>query len=192
MSNITYFFDETFLIENTTIDDNVDPKYLRMAMRVAQEVKIQSILGSSLYKDLMTEFENDPTLNLLPNYKTLVDDYIQQAFLWCTLVELPSLLNFKLTNIAVVKKDGDNSTSVDRDDLTYIINKSATNAEWYLTRLKEYICANETLFPAYNSGTELDEIHPDNKSNSSAMYLRRGKSWPNMPTFQEPYGTKNR
>ena len=112
MSNITYFFDETFLIENTTIDDNVDPKYLRMAMRIAQEVKIQSILGSSLYKDLMNEFENDPTLNLLPNYKTLVDDYIQQAFLWCTLVELPTLLNFKLTNIAVVKKDGDNSTSV--------------------------------------------------------------------------------
>lgn len=191
MSNITYFFDETFLIENTTIDDNVDPKYLRMAMRIAQEVKIQSVLGSSLYKDLMAEFEADPTLNMKPNYKTLVDDYIQQAFLWCVLVELPALLNFKLTNIAVVKKDGDNSTSVDRDDLTYIINRASTNAEWYLTRLKEYICANETLFPKYNTGNLLDEIHPDNRTSSSPMYLRRRKTWPNMPTFEEPYGKKN-
>lgn len=174
MKDIVYFFDEQFVKENAVIDDNVNGKVLRFAMRTAQEVTIQSYLGSDLYKDMLACLKDDPTLNTKPDYKTLIDDYIQQAYLFATLAELPTWMSFKFTNKSLTVKTDEWSDNADRDDISFVRKEAQTRASWYLERMKEYICANDTKYPLYyNSTGDTDRIAPKKQTFVSPMFLDR-------------------
>jgi hypothetical protein len=183
---IIYFFDEQWLKENTIIDDNVDSKYLRQSMRRAQEVSIQSVLGSVLYNDMQAELKTDISLQNNAPYKTLLDDYIQEAYKWLVLADLPTWLTFKYTNKSIVKKDSDNSTPVEREDLSFVSKTANETAQWYLKRLQEFLCANHVLYPKYGATNGLlDEIPAQGRIYRNAMYLNRPTKFSNIETYGE-------
>ena len=71
-----YFISETQLKEGSIIDENVDMKALKPMILIAQDQRIQPIIGSGLYAQLKTQIQAG-TLTALNT--TLLDTYVTPA-----------------------------------------------------------------------------------------------------------------
>ncbi len=78
MPEFAYMIDVQWVKDNSPIDDNVDPKLLRNAMRTSQDVYIRDLIGSGLYDEILTQI-NASTLSA--NNQTLINQYIAPCLL---------------------------------------------------------------------------------------------------------------
>ena len=70
MANFVYFISVTFLKDNTPINENLDDKLLKSAIKEAQEVYIRDIIGSGIYDELQLQTFNG---NVTADNTTLLD-----------------------------------------------------------------------------------------------------------------------
>ena len=77
MANFVYFISTQYLRDNSPINENVDPKLLKSAIKEAQEIYIRDVIGSGIYDELQDQAYND----------TLTTDNIVR-FIHCTLFEI--------------------------------------------------------------------------------------------------------
>ena len=82
MSKNIIFITENLFKQRTGASNAIDAKQLFPMIKVAQDIHIQPILGSSLYKRLQTGIDDDDLTNV---EKTLIDDYITDALIWFTM-----------------------------------------------------------------------------------------------------------
>ena len=83
--NILFLTEQTFK-ERTGASNAIDGKQLFPMIKVAGDMYIQPVLGSTLYKRLQEGVEND---DLSVDEKALIDDYITDALIWFTMSMLP-------------------------------------------------------------------------------------------------------
>ena len=75
----TLLISEAKLKRFTDINNALDVDLISSVIREAQIVHITRLLGTKLYDKIISDVDND---TLTGNYKTLVDDYIQDALLY--------------------------------------------------------------------------------------------------------------
>ena len=151
------FVNEDKLKSSTAINYNVDTAFLLPFLKIAQDKHLQIILGTKLYDKLQTEIAAG-TLAL--QYKTLVDDYIQDAIIHYALVEALPFISFQIKNGSITQKNSENGTAATRQDVDYLVQKERDSAEFYGQRIVEYLCNNSSSFPEYsqNTGADLNPI----------------------------------
>ena len=77
----TFIISEAKLREFTDIDNNVDTALIKNAIREAQDIELQRVLGTLLYQKILSDISSS---SLTGDYKTLVDDYVQNFLLYAT------------------------------------------------------------------------------------------------------------
>jgi hypothetical protein len=160
-TNKVLFLSVDYLRDNTVINGNVDSELLEPFILLAQNVHVEPIVGTKLYKEIITSIEGD---TLAGANKTLVDDYLQPALVQWALYESLPFINYKLTNKAISTKNSDNSDAVALDELHYLRTNVRDVAEYMSERATKFIKANTDLYPLFLDNVECDEIRP-NKSN---------------------------
>jgi len=151
------FVNEDKLKSSTAINYNVDTAFLLPFLKIAQDKHLQIILGTKLYDKLQAEI----TAGTLANqYKTLVDDYIQDAIIHYALVEALPFISFQIKNGSITQKNSENGTAATRQDVDYLVQKERDSAEFYGQRIVEYLCNDSSSFPEYsqNTGADLNPI----------------------------------
>ena len=111
------FISETYIKNNSVIDENVDMRLILPGILDAQQLRIHPILGSPLYSALKTKITAG-TLNA--DEVTLLDDYIAPSMLQWTLYECSVSMLFKYRNKSVSTKNSENSTPIDYRDLQFL------------------------------------------------------------------------
>jgi len=151
------FCNEDKLKSSTAINYNVDTAFLLPFLKVAQDKHMQVILGTDLYEKIEAEIAAG---TLSGNYKTLVDDYVQDSIIHYALVEALPFISFQIKNGTVTQKNSENGTAASKDDLNWLIQKERDTAEFYGQRIVDYLCENSSSFPEYtsNSGADLNPI----------------------------------
>jgi predicted glycosyl hydrolase (DUF1957 family) len=151
------FVNEDKLKSSTAINYNVDTAFLLPFLKIAQDKHLQIILGTKLYDKLQTEIAAGTLTN---PYKTLVDDYIQDAIIHYALVEALPFISFQIKNGSITQKNSENGTAATRQDVDYLVQKERDSAEFYGQRIVEYLCNDSSLFPEYsqNTGADLNPI----------------------------------
>lgn len=135
------------IVRRTPLGGNVDTdKYFNMAYEV-QEIQLQGILGTQLYRKLETDVINS---TLTGNYLTLVNTYIKDFVCWYTLAELVPFLSFSIVNGGVVQHEPENGTSASFDEVLSLEARAKNKAEHHGRRMYDYLCANNSLFPEWN------------------------------------------
>lgn len=166
-----YLMPIEYVYAHTPIDSNVDNGLIMPCIKDAQEINIQSLIGSKLYNKLML----DASLSTLDgDYYTLVKDYIQPALVMWTLYYSYSVINFRLTNKAVVQKNSDDSTATSLQDMNYVKEEAKNKAEFYSKRMVDLIKANKESFPEYfevECGCDNDELNPQKSVYFSGIYI---------------------
>jgi hypothetical protein len=156
----TFFISETKLRIFTDVTENLDTEFIKNAVREAQDIEISRIIGTKLYDKLIADI-NAGTLS--GEYKTLMDDYIQDALLyWAYYYSLDAIYLKPRNSGLVIGNGGENSNSVDRDLYNVKRQNVKNKAEWYSNKLSEYILEKGSgVFPELGQSTELYESTPD-------------------------------
>lgn len=166
--NILLITEQTFK-ERTGASNAIDGKQIFPMIKVAQDMYIQTALGSGLYNRLLDGIVAD---NLNANETYLIDYYITDTLIWYTMSMLPMALGFQLFSKGFLQKQSEESQTPSRSDLELIEQKYTSMAEFYKTRLIKYLQTNYTQFyEYYNTQMDIDTIFPETKAYTSAIYL---------------------
>ena len=154
------FVNEDKLKSSTAINYNVDTAFLLPFLKIAQDKHLQIILGTKLYDKLQDDIAGVDGATLTGVYKTLVDDYIQDAIIHYALVEALPFISFQIKNGSITQKNSENGTAATRQDVDYLVQKERDSAEFYGQRIVEYLCNDSSSFPEYsqNTGADLNPI----------------------------------
>jgi len=150
------FVNEDKLKSSTAINYNVDTAFLLPFLKIAQDKHLQIILGTKLYDKLQNDIAGVADATLTGSYKTLVDDYIQDAIIHYALVEALPFISFQIKNGSITQKNSENGTAATRQDVDYLVQKERDSAEFYGQRIVEYLCNNSSSFPEYSQNTGAD------------------------------------
>jgi len=171
MAKKALFISVAELKKKSIIDGNVDSDKLLQFVEVAQDTHIQNYLGTNLYEKIQTLIV-DATIGDVGNedYKSLLDNYIKPMLIWYSQSTILPFILFQVKNGGIYKHTSDNSESINKDELDYIIQRTRDNAEFYTKRFLDYICANSVLFPEYITNTNGD-MYPDKDVNYTGGWL---------------------
>ena len=175
MTNI-FLISEDYIKTNSGLNDNVWGSYLSPAIREAQDIKLQQILGTPLYKSLIEKVENGAIRNDdFKPYKTLLDDYVQIYLMYQTISDLVPIIGVKLTNLGVVISNDEHLTNLSQSERELVQTYYSQRAEFYGKRLQEFLKDNSK---DYNELGECKDIHTTlNTVADTGLWLggRRGK-----------------
>lgn len=188
----TLLISEKYVKTQSNIQDNVWGDFLTPAIREAQDIELQPIIGRPLYKKILKEVENK---DVEERFKTLIEDWIQPYLLYQTIVSLIPIIGTKLGNIGTVISNDEhvqNISSSERENLEY---RYRYLADHYKSELQKYLLANKDLYPELTS-TCLKNLNLKS-SNSLPLWtggLRHGQrestDCPDKADYADPDGRK--
>ncbi len=181
------FLTATYVKDYTFIDPNVDEKYIRIAIEEAQKIHIRNYIGSGIYDEIINQIDTN-TLTVLN--QTLLNSYIIPALKWWAMVEAAPFLTYKVTNKNIVRKNSDNSSGVDFNELDQFMNLVTDKAQYHTQRMIDYLFQNAASYPLYdNPGSGFDTIYPRGYSYDCGIYL--GKI-PRYYSYEEKFEKRRR
>ena len=132
---------QEYLKSKSVINDNADFQILKPIIQAVQDLFIEPILGTKLYKQIDTQITNN---TLTAANQTLLNDYILKCMLWYVMAESSKVFKFRYTNKGIVVKTGENSEAISTDDLKFIVDDWKNYAEVYAEKTINYIVQNES------------------------------------------------
>lgn len=134
------FCSEKYIKENSNLSDNAFGKNLLPAIRQAQDIYCQQIIGSTLYHkliDLVDTGAIGEDENAL--YKELLDEYVRDYILYQTLVQIVPVLSVKLSNYGTTLSNDQYLVNLSQGDAELIEKHYSILADFYARRLQEFI-----------------------------------------------------
>jgi len=153
---------ETKLKAFTNINKNVDMDVLKAEVQIAQDIDLQTILGTKFYNHLLSQVSaTGNTFNA--DETTLVNDYIQPFLIQQAYFQAIPHLMYRSMNRGIVEGMMENATSVDIETMKYLRSLQKQRADFYMTRLQDYLLIGrgQNKFPDYTSQSTIDGMIPD-------------------------------
>ena len=119
------FISRTDLVKNSIIDGNVDTDKFIQFIKVAQEIEIRNYLGTKLYEKLQADIAGS---GVTGNYQTLLNKYVQPMLIWYAQAEYIPYAAYQIKNGGVFKHTSENSETVSRSEVDYLVNKARNTA----------------------------------------------------------------
>lgn len=153
MMDIVLLTSEQRVRELTGVSDNVSSKYITAAIREAQDIRLQSVLGTALLERLQELIRTGAidTDVALAKYRLLADK-CQYFLVYAAVTELVRQVSYKVTNAGLVKT-GDER--VENATFSEVCSQAAyyeTKADFYCMELQRWLCYNAPDFPELTCG----------------------------------------
>jgi len=157
----TFIISEAKLRQFTDLNDSVDTALIKNAVREAQDISLQRIIGTKLYDSILAQIDAGPVWTN-SNYENLVNNYIQDFLLYAAYYEALEAIYIRPRNNGLLTPTGgENSIEVDRS----LFNVKRQNVEnkmmFYADKLSAYLAEEQALFSELNSNNKLYEQWPD-------------------------------
>ena len=154
------FITRNDIIKNTPLQGAVDADRLLPFIRTAQEKYILNLLGTVLYNKLQDDVESQTAFTGI--YQTLMEEYVKPTLIWYACVEYIPFSATQFKSEGAVKYKSEQSEAVPKSEIDYLGQKAQDNAEWYATRLQDYLIAYSTQIPEFlESVGNTTQIYPD-------------------------------
>jgi len=150
-----YLCNTALLKEKTFINKNVEDSILKVAMIRTQDLHIEPLLGTVLFKKVLADIKAG---EIAGDYATLLEKYVLPCFFAYVEHTLAPHLNTEIRNKAVGKSGDQDIRPASEQELNYILDRYFEQAEKYRSRLVAYLCDNKNLFPelSVNTGNKED------------------------------------
>lgn len=169
----------------SNINRNVDMDVLKAEVQIAQDIDLQTLLGTKFYNHLLSQVSaTGNTFNA--DEKILVDNYIQPFLIQQAYFQAIPGLMFRVMNRGIVEGTMESATSVNIDTMKYLRTIQKQRADFYMTRLQDYLLIGrgQNKFPDYVSQSTIDGMIPDRSQKyNNGIFLRH--------TTRKGYSTKN-
>lgn len=148
------------LTKKTSLNGNVDTDKFIPYIKIAQDTHIQNILGTKLLNKIKADIVAE---TLTGDYLDLVTDYIKPMLIHWAMVEYLPWAAYTVANKGVYKHGAENSESVDKNEVDFLVEKQRSIAQHYTERFQDYMCFNQNDFPEWNQNTNGDMFPSDNE-----------------------------
>jgi hypothetical protein len=165
----TILLRENELTKNTLLGGNIDIDLYIPCIADAQRIRLEEILGETLYNKICLDFEND---DLDGEYLTLYEGYIVPFLIAAAAVEYLLIGAYKVNNNGIFKAQPDNSVAVDKTEVDYLVNNMRLKSEMYRDRMFRWLA--KFHLPEYVSNS-------NNIVNPMRSNLICGKWWLDKP-----------
>jgi hypothetical protein len=158
----------------TSINRNVEIDLLKAEIQIAQDIDLQTLLGTKFYNHLLSQVSaTGNTFNAAET--TLVNDYISPFLIQQSYFQAMPSIQFRTMNRGMVEGTMENATAVDIETFKYLRNIQKQRADFYMTRLLDYLLIGygQNQFPDYTSQSTRDGMIPDRNSKyMNGIYLK--------------------
>ncbi len=157
----------------TNINKNVDIDAIRAEVSIAQDIHLQTLLGTKFYETLLSKVSSTGnTFNA--DELTLVNDYIAPYLIQTAYFEMIPHLHYRTMNRGIVEGDMESARSVDMETMKYLRTVQKQRSDFYKMRLQDYLITGkgQNKFPDYLTYSTLDGMIPDKSDKyNSPIYL---------------------
>jgi hypothetical protein len=157
----------TDLVKYTAANGNIDTDKFVQFIKISQDIHIQNYLGTQLLNKIKADIVAG---TLSGNYLSLLETYVKPMLIHWAMVEYLPFAAYTIANKGVYKHGSENSESVDKNEVDFLVQKERSIAEHYTERFIAYIRNNNILFPEYNLNSNGDMNH-DTDSTFIGWYI---------------------
>jgi len=135
---------------NTFLDGNLDTNKILQFISIAQDIHLQSFLGTDLQDKLISEAPN-----FTGDYITLMS-YVKPVLIHWSLTEYLPFSNIAVSNKGAFKNSVENTETLTNEEMITLIASQKHLADYYSNRLVDYLKKNYVLFPEYLTNEDED------------------------------------
>lgn len=161
------FVNREDIVKFSAVNGNVDVDKFIQFVKIAHDIHLQNYLGTDLFNKISTDIIGS---SLSGNYLSLVNNYIKPMAIHWAMVEYLPFAAYTIANKGVYKHSSENSETVSKDEVDFLIEKHIDIAQHYTQRFIDYMCFNNNLFPEYNSNSN-EDMNPDKNSFFNGWYI---------------------
>mgnify|MGYP000621913255 FL=1 len=161
------FITRNDLVKYTAVNGNVDTDKFIQFVKISQDIHIQNYLGSDLFDKISDDIINE---DLTGDYLSLVDTYIKPMVIHWAMVEYLPFASYTIANKGVYKHSSENSDTVVKDEIDFLIEKSRNLAQYYTDRFISYMSFNQDTYPEYNTNNN-EDVYPDKNASFEGWVL---------------------
>jgi hypothetical protein len=161
------FVNREEVVKFTALNGNLDTDNFIQFVKIAQDIHIQNYLGTKLFNKI-----NDGIVaeNLAAPYLMLLNTYIKPMLIHWTMVEYLPFAAYTIANKGVFKHTSENSNSVEKNEIDYLVEKERQVAQNYTRRFIDYMCFNNNTYPEYNQNSNAD-VYPEKDASFTGWVL---------------------
>jgi hypothetical protein len=152
----------------TSVSGNVDVDKISPFIKVAQDIEIQTVLGTALYQRILTDVRND---SLTGDYETLLLQYVQPMLIHYAVADLMQFHGYEISNAGIVRNSPENTILPDKNEIDTIVSRQRKIAETYRLRLVDYLTYYPQLFPEYTANQNNGQYPSTDPSNYVSFNL---------------------
>lgn len=147
MTNIL-LISEDYIKTHSNLNDNVWGEYLLPAIREAQDMGLQTIIGECLYTTIL-DMVDDGSITATTNaaYKVLTDDYIRPYLMYKAISDLVPIIGVKLSNIGTVISNDEHLSNISESERERLRQYYEYRSDFYCKRLQEFLLNNKAAYP---------------------------------------------
>ena len=145
------FITRNDIIKTTPLQGSIDADRLLPFVKSAQEKQMVNLLGTVLYNKL-----GDDIIAGTPftgYYDTLMSDHVKPTLIWYAVVEYLPFSAVQFRAEGAVKHETETAKPVSKNEIDYLAAKARESADYYATRLQDYLIANSNNIPEYLQST---------------------------------------
>lgn len=163
-----YLISEETLKSESYINDNLDPAMILPSIQTAQDMHLQPLIGTKLYKTLMEMVKENKVEG---RYKTLMDEYIRPFLIYAVLTDIQIPLAFKNRNAGVIQTNNEYVTNSYMNDVHAIKSYYENKMNFYGLRLSDWLRANNNDIKEYCSKDDCSQMQADPHSYNTGICL---------------------
>lgn len=185
---IVYLINPTAIKDITNLSDNLSDKYIRSALREAQDIGLNQVLGTRLLERLYTLVSTGGIINTEnAKYKKLLDSHISYYLAYETITNVVVIASVKIDNAGAVTSDAEKTNGLELKDIFKIESYYRQKADFYKSRLQAYLRMEHDNFPELEYGDAYNTLAEIESAYTSTIFLggKRGKK-PYHPCYCKP------
>lgn len=156
------FVSRNDIIKNSPLQGAIDADRLLPFIRTAQDKYMLNLLGTVLFNFIQAHIEAGTYGNLNAFYQDLMNEHIKPTLIWYGCVEYIPFSSIQFKSEGAVKHVSEQSTAPSKNEIDYLLQKALNNADYYATRLQNYLVAYSNEIPQFlDSVGNLTQVYPD-------------------------------
>ena len=143
------FISRNDIIKNSPLQGAIDADALLPFVYTAQIKYIKDLLGTVLYEYIGAQILAGTVNNLSVYYQDLINEHIKHTLIWYSCVEYIPFSSISFKSQGAVKHLSEQSVAPSKTDIDFLTGKAQSNADYFATRLQNYLIAYSVQIPQY-------------------------------------------
>jgi hypothetical protein len=149
--------DKTTIYKYTQLSGNIDIDKVTPFVKVAQDIQVQEVCGTKLYRKLLTDIQNN---TLAGNYLKLVNEYLQPMLIHYAMADLMLFHGYEISNAGIIRNAPENTQLPDKNEIDTLVKRQRDIAETYRQKVIFYLSYYPQLYPEYLADQQ-SGMYPD-------------------------------